>query len=420
MKKFLVIAIIGLLGFNAFIGYKIFGSDQQFGQAIPTVVALFETSLQSSVTSSATSMTLNSGTDKQGNSLSGTYGFIIDEGTSSEEFIVCSASSTALTSCTRGISVTDGKTSVAALQKSHRRGATIKITNYPQLAILSRILNGQENAPNKLYYPAGTSLTTASSSVLVDKNYVDSGILAGCTDATLVAKGCSELATVAEINAGTGLGGSLARLFVNPSYLASSNYATYLPTANQKTALAGPTSFGPNGSNYFLTNTGWVTASRINEGAASGSGDFLVRNGSAFARLASAGNNNYTLISSSSFAQGVTWRPIVRWEWMGQVATGSTVADGATTYITVPTGALAAIVQVKGSNTSDQYDLISEFTIFPTGKTSGTATSVDTLATETSTVQATWSGNQINISVSGPATQKACYGTSSCKADFFK
>ena len=112
---------------------------------IPKVVALFETTLQTSITSTATSMTLVSGTDKAGNSLSGTFGFIIDEGTGDEEFVIGSVSGTAITSMTRGIDPIDGKTEVTALKKAHTIGATIKVTNYPVLAILQRILAGSED-----------------------------------------------------------------------------------------------------------------------------------------------------------------------------------------------------------------------------------------------------------------------------------
>ena len=288
MKKLISILILSaVLVFNGFLGLQIYelkNQTEEFGKTIPTVVALFETSLQSSVSSSATSMTLVKGTDKRGTSLSGTMGFVIDEGTSSEEFVLCSVSATALTSCQRGIDVQDGETEVTALKFEHRRGGSIKITNYPQLAILSRILNAQESVPNKLFYPSAQDFTVASSSVLVDKNYVDTGILAGCADGSLTVKGCSELATVAEIDAGTGLGGTGARLFVNPSYLASSTYGTQLPSSGQKAALAG-SSGTPGAGNLY------ITADDVSSAGASGK---IVRaTGTALPALSAANLTNF-------------------------------------------------------------------------------------------------------------------------------
>lgn len=233
MKKLLSIISIIIFSSLGFLQYEINSlKNKDFGATIPTIVALFETSLASSVTSTGTSMTLVTGTDKQGNALSGTYGFIIDEGSASEEFVLCSATGTALSGCTRGISVTDGKTAVTALQKTHRRGASIKITNYPQLAILSRILNASESIPNKIYYPSAQDFSLASSSVLVDKNYVDSGILAGCTNASTTVKGCYESATLAEILASTATGGTGAALVVTADYFTASSSANKVVVTN--------------------------------------------------------------------------------------------------------------------------------------------------------------------------------------------
>jgi hypothetical protein len=67
------------------------------------------------------------------------YGFVIDEGTSVEEFILATCSGTSCTINTRGLDVVDAKTGTSTLQYEHRRGAVVKITDYPQIAILSRL-----------------------------------------------------------------------------------------------------------------------------------------------------------------------------------------------------------------------------------------------------------------------------------------
>jgi hypothetical protein len=158
--------------------------EQQLGISLPNVAALFETSLQNSVSADATTMTLVSATLKNGNTLSGLYGFIIDEGSANEEFVICTASSTALSACLRGIDPVDGKTEVSALKYSHRRGASIKITDYPILGIMRRVLNGQEGLPNFLYYDASTTLPTLDGQ-LATKYYVDTVGAGGFTSANV-------------------------------------------------------------------------------------------------------------------------------------------------------------------------------------------------------------------------------------------
>ena len=158
--------------------------NEMFGVALPKVVALFETSLQSSITASATSMTLVTGTDKEGSTLSGVYGFIIDEGSSDEEFIIGTVAGTAVTSITRGVSVADGETSVYSLIKAHRRGASVKITNAPLLMVLQRVANGDEGFPNTLFYVDGNQ-SIATSGDLASKKYVDDVGAGGFTSSNI-------------------------------------------------------------------------------------------------------------------------------------------------------------------------------------------------------------------------------------------
>ncbi len=144
------------------------------GAAIPTTVALYEDYLASRLTQTATStFTLSRGTDKLSRSLSGYYGFVMDEGSvSTEEFFLANCSGTACTIVKRGIDIVDGSTQTSTLQHEHRRGASVKITNFPQLAIVSRILNGQDTLDNFPRITTSTNLPT-SSAQLATKYYVD-------------------------------------------------------------------------------------------------------------------------------------------------------------------------------------------------------------------------------------------------------
>ena len=203
----------------------------RLGATIPTVVALFETTLASKITSSATSMTLTSGTDKSGDSLSGYLCFVIDEGSASEEFVCGTASGTSVSSMIRGIDPVDGDEEVSSLKKEHRRGASVKISNYPQLGIISRIINGDETLPNKLTY--ASQPTISSDQDLATKKYADDLAIAGAPDITTSVKGIAELATTAETLIGTSTGSTGAFLVVpNSLFNQTSSAANLVPVTD--------------------------------------------------------------------------------------------------------------------------------------------------------------------------------------------
>lgn len=195
---------------------------------IESPVALFSTTLANSISSSATTMTLTSATTKDGTTLaSSTYSFIIDEGTASEEFVRADCTGTACVNLERGISVVTGTTTVASLQKAHRRGASVKITDGPLLVNITRILNGVGTLPNPLGYNstrvASTTFSGASTGSLVPNvdyvNYVGSS---GCSDASTSVRGCVQIGTGAQMGSSTPTGSTGAVLVGGGSTATSS------------------------------------------------------------------------------------------------------------------------------------------------------------------------------------------------------
>lgn len=196
---------------------------------IPTAVAFFETSLQGSISSSATSMTLVSALDKTGTALaSSTYAFVIDEGTSVEENVVADCTATACTNMTRGLSPITGTTTVSALQSAHRRGASVKITNAPYLLILNRIINGQGTIPNALSYTSHPTFTTGTQ--IVDKTYADGLSYAGVATSTESSFGGVWLAT--QLQQASSTNGA-----PNAPYVLQSKYATSTPSGTSTSGL---------------------------------------------------------------------------------------------------------------------------------------------------------------------------------------
>ncbi len=280
----------------------------------PDVRALFETTLASRITSSATSLTLTSATDKDGFALaSSTYGLIVDEGTATEELMLADCTATACTNLARGLSVRTGTTTVAALQFEHRRSASVKITDAPALLFAVNVFKGRQYLENILTYAAGLSFSStsdqlvsarfvigatnsASSSAvssilsgnntftgsntftgatsvtgpattftnlpqssatpsntndLTTKTYVDAQVVAGGTNGSETVKGIYELATKAEANAGTSSGATGARLVLPASMASTTNQvATSSVVMTLSTGKIDP-SFLPSNSSAF-------------------------------------------------------------------------------------------------------------------------------------------------------------------------
>ena len=183
-----------------YVGQNLNLADESLGAAIPVSTPLFQSSLLSPITSSASSMTLVSGVDKAGTSLSGFVCFTIDSGTPQVEYTCGTAAGTAISGLTRGVGP-DGITPVTALQFAHRRGADVRVTDFPTLGILSRVLNGQNSVPNLLYYETGVGATGAgaSSTDIMSKAYIDLVGAGGFTSANVATtKGLYALGTSPE------------------------------------------------------------------------------------------------------------------------------------------------------------------------------------------------------------------------------
>lgn len=224
------------------------------GNETPTVVAFFETSLANAITSSQTTMSLVSATMKNGSTLaSSTYPFVIDEGTASEEMVLADCTSTTCTNMIRGIDPVTGTSTVASLQKAHRRGASVKITTGPQLLIISRMLNGIGGIPNPLYYnDIATTTVDDNRNNLASVGYVQDIAFngAGAVAASETVQGYSELATQTEAASSTSAGGTGARL-VLPASISTSTYNS--ATAARRVVVTQPS--GKIDNNFIATST---------------------------------------------------------------------------------------------------------------------------------------------------------------------
>jgi hypothetical protein len=198
-----------------FMGLKYQPATQKLGGAMPSIQALFETSLQSSITSNATTATLVSGTDFAGNNLSGYYCFTIDAGTVQNEFVCGNASGTSLTNLVRGINPALGISSNTALEFPHRRGADVKMTDAPYISLYSNIFNGTQSIPSTISYDPAlvtTSTIGSNSNNLASVGYVNSVAIAGAPNGSPTTKGIYQEATTSTIALGTIVGSTGADL----------------------------------------------------------------------------------------------------------------------------------------------------------------------------------------------------------------
>ncbi len=309
------IILFFLLAVIAFTGYTLL-KPAPTGVALPNTAAVFETSLQSPITSSATSLTLTANSIRGGGTLSGYTCVSLDEGSSNAEQVCGILSGTSMTSLSRGISYANGTTTVSANQFSHRRGANVKQTDAPLIQRLKAQNNGEDTFENVLYYDVPKTFSTSTS--LVDKNYVDNVINQGAATSSESVGGISELATQIEMASSTDLGAN------NPLVL-QAKYATSSPDGTSQAGLFAVVSknngklhqlwldlteaFTWTGLHTFSSgfiSTASSTVSQLNIDGRNATGDKFGGDGSDSALTITSGATNYDLSNAKYFEKNFT------------------------------------------------------------------------------------------------------------------
>ncbi len=174
-------------------------------------VASFSTTITSKITSTDTTIPIDKTTDDDGNSLDGRIlGLCLDKGSATEETIIgtVDAANSRLITVTRGISVNDGTSSVAALKFSHRRKATIENTDHPYLVRVIRALNATDNLPAIPLLPADRVIS--DNRHVVDVEYLNDVMVAPAGIQTgLVTKNGADPTTKVDVGAGKAMIGDI-------------------------------------------------------------------------------------------------------------------------------------------------------------------------------------------------------------------
>lgn len=183
------------------------------GASLPQGVAVFQTSLLSAITSSASSMTVVANSVRGGSTLSGYNCFTVDEGSSIAEYICGTVSGTTVSSLTRGVDPLTGTTTNATLQFAHRRGAEVKVTDFPVIQIMKHQLSGEDTFDNVLKYNS-TAPACSGNDDICKKSYIDGVAVAGASNANTTTKGIVEIGTAIENASTTSTGSTGATLVV--------------------------------------------------------------------------------------------------------------------------------------------------------------------------------------------------------------
>lgn len=179
-------------------------------------IADFSTTLALKVAVGATTATLTSATDSDGVALqTGTYGLTIDRKNSSKEYIECTITGTAVTdvkTIARGTGV-----ATSGFAREHRKGAEVIISDFVAIKRIQDVLETGYDSP---------TLPTTDYQ-LATKKYVDSASIAGGSNASTTTQGLVEIATQAEVDAGTSTGGTGAKLVATPDLIRSKLVSDY-------------------------------------------------------------------------------------------------------------------------------------------------------------------------------------------------
>lgn len=194
--------------------------------------ALYEQSLAQPLGTTDANMYVTSGADVQGNLLPlNSYQCLsVDTGQPNFEGIcgtVTATNSSGLTLLVslRGLSTQTATTSNPSFIFTHRRGADVRITDFPTLTVNNNELNGVQNIPFLLTYDTGVFINTLSpTSTLATKYYVDQTAISGAPNASNVVKGIVQLATAVQTALGTILGSTGAALVIPSSIATSTPY----------------------------------------------------------------------------------------------------------------------------------------------------------------------------------------------------
>lgn len=179
----------GVAGVGLFLASLLgYHQPQNLGATVYKPVPRYESSLALPLPAAqTTTMTMVSGVDGNGQTLSGPMCFTIDSGVAGKVEDVCGIASGTIVSALQRGTDTSGYNASSTLAHDHRVGADVKTTDSPYLAQMYGLLNGSQTFPNVLSYDPTSPSTTIGSSIynIPSVGYVNSVASSGAPNASL-------------------------------------------------------------------------------------------------------------------------------------------------------------------------------------------------------------------------------------------
>lgn len=160
------------------------------------IIADFTTQLSSVMQIGATSATLQSQTDDDGNAIpDGAYFFTLDGANASKEHIFCIKTGLNIASV---FSVSRQGIQTSGVMRKHRIGASVTITDFAHIAYINQILEGifAADSTSPLFYDANFSPTLGQFQIPTwdfVKAYADALTISGSPDASTILKGIGKI-----------------------------------------------------------------------------------------------------------------------------------------------------------------------------------------------------------------------------------
>ena len=275
--------------------------NDKLGAVVPSSPALIDTYLSSGISAVDTSMTLANGNTRDGSALSGYMCFTLDVNTPVVEYVCGTATGASITGMLRGVNPTNPNVTSSVLAFAHRRLASVQVTDYPAIQVLTRKMNGVDTLDTYLRMTNPADIPT-SSDQLVTKYYSDFVGAGGLTtlnvsstqglvyfNSTPGSVGINASSTTGmafdaqgklyqKIDTSAGLTNSVNGISISSTMLASA-IATSTPTANKipianaSGKLAGWGLYGGDGSDGVLNISSGTTTLNFDT-----STKFLIKN----------------------------------------------------------------------------------------------------------------------------------------------
>lgn len=256
---------------------------------IPQTPPIWQTILSFQLNPTDTTATIASELLINGNALGGLLCVSIDIGQPNPEYAIGTLSGNVITFITRNCDPLNPNNTIGTFGSIHGAGAVVKITDFASIQMMVNLFNGVTGLQNIISY--ASPLTPVNPQDIVDKAYVDAGLLAGAPDASTTTKGLSRLSASPNVTLG-----NPTITIANPAVITLSAHGLTVNDEVQFTTTGALPSPITAGVTYYVISSGLTTnAFEIS----------LTAGGAAISTLGGTQSGTHTLIKTTPVSVGV-------------------------------------------------------------------------------------------------------------------